>query len=77
MANELEQWGVKVLENGEGAMIVQPPPVVLMEKMRAKEFPITSRRIALLESSHYMNHDEAVSIATTIVERHNASLCSQ
>ena len=43
-ANQLKQWGVSVLHNGKGAMIVQPPSDVVLAMIQAKEAAVTSRR---------------------------------
>ncbi len=67
-------WGVSVLASGEGAMIVQPSPEYTLKMIREKKYPHTSRRIALIETSAYMTHEESVAIAKRIVDQHNASL---
>lgn len=63
-------WGVSVLQRDlsyhEGAMIVTPPPKDTMKRIQARQ-AVTSRRIALLEASHYIGHDQCVANAEFIV----------
>jgi hypothetical protein len=57
------EWGVSVLSDDEGAMVVTPPPAERIRRIKAGEMPFTNRRIALLESSSYIGHEECVSNA--------------
>lgn len=64
------EWGVSVLDKEldgtpkkEGAMIVTPPPAESLRRIRDRDYPYTSRRIAMLEASHYVSHEECVANA--------------
>jgi hypothetical protein len=60
------EWGVSVLPDGRGAMVVTPPPGEMWRRVREGDLPVTSLRVALCESSHYVPHDAAVANARLI-----------
>lgn len=64
------EFGVNVLDQEypggpqreNGAMIVTPPKAKVLEAIEKGKM-ITSRRIAMLESSHYVSHEQCVANA--------------
>lgn len=58
------RWGISKAPGDP--MVVEPPPEEIERKIRERDFPCTSRRICVVETSHYLKQEEALRIARLI-----------
>ena len=70
---QAEAIGAVPTSDERGWMLSTPPREEIMRRLKAKDGPITSRRIAILEHSHYLPPAECESSARRLAAAWNAT----